>query len=212
MNATVFDRLRALRMENDEVRCMQESIRPRFERMANRHENGTAPRAVSAYQLFQTPRELAYKLAAMLRLSPGKRVLEPSAGLGNLVAAVSSYQPSEIVAVDVSPECTGELYRQNRPGVVIKQRDFLELTPDDIGLFDAVIMNPPFHMRSDILHIKHALEFLKPRGKLAAICLNGYQREELKFMASEWVELERGTFKTSGTNVPTVMLTINKGE
>ena len=57
-------------------------------------------------------------------------------------------------------------------------------------------MNPPFERGSDIRHIEHALTFLKPGGRLVAICANGpRQRERLQPMASEWIDLPAGSFK-----------------
>lgn len=82
MNGETFNRLHSLRMENDAAGFAFDELRPRFERMASRHENGSAPRAVSAYQLFQTPKALAERMALMLPIHSGSRVLEPSAGLG----------------------------------------------------------------------------------------------------------------------------------
>lgn len=211
MTPQIFNRLHALRMENDEARYDQEEMRPRFECMASRHENGTAPRAVSAFQLFQTPPELAARLVGLLSLKAGDTVLEPSAGLGRLLDALKPYQPAHIVAVEMAAQCAGELYRQERPQVTIMQRDFLTVSPSETGLFDAVVMNPPFHMRADIRHIKHALSFLKPGGRLAAICFDTeHRRRELKPMASQWIEVEGPAFKKEGTKVPTAIVVIQK--
>ena len=83
------------------------------------------------------------------------------------------------------------------------------MKPAETGLFDAVIMNPPFHMRSDIKHILHALTFLKPEGKLAAICMEGPQREKaLRPLASKWTSLDPAAFAETGTHVQTAMLLI----
>lgn len=211
MSATGFHRLHALRMENDAAGFAMSEMRPRFDSLAQRHENGTAPRSVSVYQLFQTPPKIAARLVGLLDLKPGARVLEPSAGLGRLLDALAPFDPSEVVAVENAPACAGELFRQDRTGVTIKQRDFLAVTPDELGLFDAVVMNPPFHMRADIRHIQHALQFVKPGGILAALCLFGPSRSQiLKPIASNWIELPPGAFKSEGTNVATVMLTIRK--
>jgi predicted RNA methylase len=209
MNAETFNRLHSLRMENDAAGFAMQEMRPRFDRMAGRHENGTAPRAVSVYQLFQTPVAVAAQLAALLDLKPGARVLEPSAGLGRLLDAVLPFSPGEVVAVEQAPECAAELYRQNRDGVTIKQRDFLSLTPDDLGQFDAVIMNPPFHLRADIRHIQHALRFVRPGGRLAAVCMDERRRREAFAGAAMWVSLPAGSFKESGTGIGAALVLLN---
>lgn len=198
-------------MENVAAGFYLDELRPRFERIKNRHDNGTAPRAVSAFQLFQTPPEIAFRLASLLHLKPGADILEPSAGLGRLLDAAKAFQPGRMVAVEIAPQCAKELFLQERENVQILQRDFLEVSPNETGLFDAVLMNPPFHIRSDIRHILHALNFLKPGGRLAAICMTGPHRtEQLKPLASEWIELPRGSFQDSGTNLSVTLLTIDK--
>jgi 16S rRNA G1207 methylase RsmC len=78
-------------------------------------------------------------------------------------------------------------------------------------VFDRVLMNPPFDHGIDIDHIKHALQFLKPGGRLVAICANGpRQQKELKPLATTWEELPDDTFAASDTHVRTVLLTIDK--
>ena len=203
---TGFHRLQSLRMENDAKGFLMDEMRPRFERLAQRHENGTAPRAVSAYQLFQTPPELAQRLVALL--GEPERALEPSVGLGRLLDALPAPQWT---AVEVSDGLCAELYRQNREKVTLLQRDFLTVTPEETGLFDAVAMNPPFHMRSDIAHIEHALSFLRPGGRLAALCLDTRHRHNaLRSRADYWQQIPAGAFKSEGTSVATVLLSIPK--
>ncbi len=209
MNADTFNRLHSLRMENDAAGYEQADMRPRFERIAGRHENGTAPRAVVAHQLFQTPPAVAAQLAAMLDAAPGARILEPSAGLGRLLDALKPYTPAEVVAVEIAAGCAAELYRQERAGVTILQRDFLMCDTADLGLFDLVVMNPPFTMRSDVRHIQHALTFIKPGGTLAAICMDTeHRRHAFEAHASEWINLPAEAFKSEGTSVPTCLFTI----
>lgn len=198
-------RLQNLRMENDAAGYAMEELRPRFQALAQRHESGNAPRAVSAYQLFQTPATVASQMVALLTLKGGERILEPSAGLGRLLDALPSNR-GEVVAVESAAACTGELFRQNREGVRIMQRDFLTLEPQEIGYFNVVVMNPPFHMRADIRHIEHARNFLMPGGCLVAICMNTHHRTtRLKPDAVEWIELPAETFAKEGTHVSTVI-------
>jgi predicted RNA methylase len=209
MKTATFNRLHELRMANDEARYAQGDLKPRFDRMAGRHENGTAPRAVSAFQLFQTPKEIAARLVSAAGISRSCRILEPSAGMGRILDAIGSAGGWDVTAVEVAANLAGELYRQERSGLKIIQRDFLTVTPSEIGFFDSVAMNPPFHMRSDIRHIMHALKFLKPGGKLAALCLDTFHREKaLKPLAETWEKLPSGTFSKEGTQVATVLFTI----
>lgn len=196
-------------MENDAAGYAMDEMRPRFERLADRHTNGTAPMAVSAFQLFQTPAPLASRMTALLGLKGGERILEPSAGLGRILDALEPFQPSEVVAVESAKDCAAELFRQDRERVTIKQRDFLTCSTEDLGTFDAVAMNPPFHMRADIRHILHAVSFLRTGGTLAALCLDTHHRHTaLRHLASSWEEIPAGTFQGEGTNVATVLLTI----
>jgi SAM-dependent methyltransferase len=198
-------------MKNDAAGYAMEAMRPRFDALRTRHEDGTAPQAVSAHQLFQTPADLAAALVALLDRKSGARVLEPSAGLGRLLDALIPFAPAEVVAVENAPECAGVLFRLDRAGVSIRQADFLTLTPEELGLFDAVVMNPPFHMRADIRHIRHAMRFLKPGGQLAAVCMAGRAREEaLRPLADVWQPVPAGAFGAEGTETATIMLRIRQ--
>lgn len=209
MKPATFHRLHSLRMENDAHRYAMEEQAPRFERLRNRHENGTAPRAVSAFQLFQTPPALATRLAALLPLRQGMRILEPSAGLGRLIDAVYNFEPSELVAVEMAAECARELFTQDRAGIRLVQRDFLTVTPEELGAFDAVIMNPPFHVRADIRHVLHARRFLRPGGTLAALVMDTDRREkELRHLCATWEKIPAGAFRSEGTSVPTILLSM----
>ena len=204
-----FNRLHDLLIDSVLAGASLAALRPRFDRLALRHANGSAPRAVSAFQLFQTPPALATRLVAALHLSPGARVLEPSAGLGRILDALAPFNPRETVAVELAPPCARELFIQDRPHVSILQRDFLSLSPAETGLFDAVVMNPPFHLRADIRHILHARSFLKPGGSLAALCLlSSHRLASLRPLCSSWEVLPASTFAAEGTHVVTALLTL----
>lgn len=181
-------------------------MRSRFARIAGRHEDGTAPRAVVAHQLFQTPAPLAAQLVELLAPRPGDRILEPSAGLGRLLDALQPCEPAEILAIDAASPCVRELSAQGRDRVRVIERDFLTVLPDEIGYFDAIAMNPPFTMRADIRHIEHARSFLKPGGRLAALMMDTEHRERaLRHDAEDWIEIPAGTFQAEGTKVPAIL-------
>ena len=197
-----FHRLHALRLDNDAAGYRMAEAAPRFAALKE------GKRAVVAHQLFQTPVLLAAHLVAAAGVVPGSRVLEPSAGLGRLLDALPA---CSVVAVEIAPACAGELFRQERQGVRLLQRDFLTVEPEETGLFDFVVMNPPFTMRADIRHCAHALRFLKPGGTLAALCLDTDHRERaFRDRAATWEKIPAGAFKAEGTGVATVMFTIIK--
>ncbi len=202
-----LSRLLALRAENGSAGQAMAAMAPRFQRLKQRHEEGTAPRAVSSFQLFQTPAPLAQRMVALAGDRAALCILEPSAGLGRLLDAAAPCNPAEVVAVELAQQCADELRR--REGLRVVQRDFLEVNPAELGQFDAILMNPPFHMRADVRHILHAQKFLLPGGVLVALCLDTHHREKaLRPLASTWEQIPAGAFKESNTNVPTVMLSI----
>lgn len=199
-----FHRLHNLRMENDAAGYSMDEQRGRFSTLKTRHEDGTAPRAVTAFNLFQTPKDIAEYIARLACVETGARVLEPSAGLGRLIDAVKGIA-GEIVAVEIAPQCAQELY--HRGDCILKQGDFLDMDQHRLGYFDAVLMNPPFHMRADIKHIMHARQFLRPGGVLVALCMATHHREDaLRPLCSHWEVLPAQSFKTEGTKIDVVLL------
>lgn len=162
---------------------------------------------VSAPQLFPTPIELAGRLVELADIGPDHRVLEPSAGTGRLINAISG-KGGELVAVEIH-HGMAESIRRNWQGIDVRCADFLTCH-GDLGTFDRIIMNPPFERGSDIEHIEHARRFLRPGGRLVAICANGpRQRERLQPIAAEWIDLEPGSFKESGANVNAAIVVID---
>ena len=190
-------RLDAMQQAVSETAVDMQAERGRFERIA-----GSEPtKAISSHNLFQTPPALARHMAGMLGTVAG-RVLEPSAGLGRLAKEIDA---DEVVLVEQSPDCCAELYGL---GHKLFQRDFLQCTASDLGgLFDAVLMNPPFKMGSDIKHILHAHRMLKPGGVLIGLCYNGAkQNKVLRPQVESWKVLPEGTFKDEGTRASVALV------
>ena len=164
-----------------------------------------------APQLFPTPPELAARMVEMAEIEPGARVLEPSAGTGNLLSAIEENAPSaHIVGVEINHGLAERLRQTDAVNIEIRCADFLACN-GELGTFDRIVMNPPFQDASDIKHIEHALHMLNPGGRLVAICANGpRQREQLQPIADEWIDLPAGTFKEAGTGVNTALLVIQR--
>jgi protein-L-isoaspartate O-methyltransferase len=197
--------------DDEPVRQWQPKERTEFDDMRETLKAGI--QVVSAPQLFPTPYGLAKQMVELADIWCVQRVLEPSAGTGALLEAFAG-KGREIVAVEINQTLADGL-RQKWPGFNVRCADFLQLN-GELGQFDKILMNPPFANGQDIQHILHAIDHLKPGGRLVAICANGSrQNEKLRPMAEEcgeWIDLPEGSFKESGTNVNTAMIVYNKPE
>lgn len=169
---------------------------------------------VAAPSLFPTPAPLARQLVQLAEIDAAHRVLEPSAGTGQLLGAIRDAAPAEVVGVELSCSAAEILRAQAAAGgygpCSVRCSDFLTCTPDQLGTFDRIVMNPPFNNGDDIRHIMHARTFLRPTGRLAAICANGpRQRERLQPLAAAWIDLPSGSFAEAGTNVETAIVILD---
>ena len=138
----------------------------------------------------------------LAEIEPEHRILEPSAGTGNLLRAMP-YGPSR-VAIEIDHDNAEKLAGL----AVVHEMDFLQ-SNGVLGQFDRIVMNPPFKNGVDIKHINHAETYLKPGGKLVALCANGpRQRAEFKDRADHWEELPAKSFKAEGTNVNVALMVL----
>lgn len=206
-----FERLLAVRDRLADVAVEMDAERGRFRALAARHDDGTAPRAVSGFNLFQTPRPIAAAMADLVRpwaTRPGARILEPSAGLGRLVEPFAGSSAAWVL-VEEAEECAAALRAMLRRDV--RRGDFLATTTADLGgAFDCVVMNPPFKQGRDIQHIRHAAAMLRPGGRLVSLCYDGpRQAAELRPMTSEWRTLPAGSFRAEGTDAGVCLLVID---
>lgn len=176
----------------------------KFEAMRDQLKAGV--KVVATPQLFPTPPELADLMVELAALAPGMTVLEPSAGTGNIIAAIRKHIDIHVTAVEINPTLAKYLKADT-----VRCADFLEV--EDLGKFDRVVMNPPFANATDIDHILRALGMLKPGGRLVAICANGpRQNAQLQSIViacrGTWEVLPADTFKSQGTGVSTVLITM----
>lgn len=205
---------------------------------------GEAPPA-NPLSYFATPRPVSADLlnTAELRNAICKvrpvQVLEPSAGTGSLALAVAEFwtdwargQPGEatlyLALVEVDPHrcriLRAGLARQIEallPGRIVVEvidKDFLGLCDLQAhgGLFDAVVMNPPFSQPGDRCawwsHLRHAFRFLHPhRGVVGCVAPTAwrYQKGPKMLEAIEAIsqgvawDFPRGAFAESGTGIVT---------
>lgn len=159
-----------------------------------------------AMQAFYTPDPVADVVANLANVR-GQHVFEPSAGRGALVTACLRAGAERVSCVELDPESTPYLYELS--GVVwIAETDFLTLPV--ARQFDRIVMNPPFARGSDIEHVAQAMKWLAPGGTLVSIMSAAIQRPKLVALLGDlehdFIPVEAGAFKESGTNIATVIL------
>lgn len=129
-------------------------------------------------EAFVSPPAVVAKLLDLADIQPGMRVLEPSAGTGNIAAAV--VELGAVVHCVELDHGLGRVLSERVPGAnSIHIRDFFDMEPGE-ELFDRVVMNPPFSGGKDIAHVAHALRFLKPSGRLVAVMGAGVIFQQFK--------------------------------
>ncbi len=175
-------------------------------------EGRPAPRESTALakdlQFYPTPYSVIDRITADLRLD-GKRVLEPSCGDGRIMDCLKA-NGAEVYGVEVDQ---ARAAATRAKGHRVLADNFLRVEPS-MGWedFDLVVMNPPFYGKHYAKHVRHAMRFLKPNGKLVAIlpATARYDHGLLDDLAPRWCDLPVGAFSESGTNVCTTVATITK--
>ncbi|KVH04139.1 restriction endonuclease subunit M [Burkholderia anthina] len=162
---------------------------------------------------FPTPSSVVDRLIELADVRDGHRVLEPSAGRGNIACA---FRDTIVDCYELLPENVDALEALGYDHWSITQADFLSVEPSPI--YDRVVMNPPFEKRADIHHVRHALQFLVPDGRLVSVMSAGVLfrtdrlTSEFRALVDERggsiEELPEGAFKASGTMVNTVVAVI----
>jgi hypothetical protein len=133
---------------------------------------------------FPTPPEIINRMLQIARIDSSHRVLEPSAGAGDLCLAVR-----KLGAVVECFEINSDLHQSlTLLGFQPLDRDFLFATPRPI--YDRVLMNPPFSGDAYIDHVRAAYEWLAPGGELVAVLPSGYQssRSLQRRNFSDWLD------------------------
>lgn len=112
---------------------------------------------------YPTPPEVMEKMTNGLTIE-GRKILEPSAGKGNLIKHLKALGAAEVLACEINEELRfiSSQYAQ------IIENDFMNVTSDQISHIDAIVMNPPFS--ADEKHILHAYEIAPAGCDIVALC------------------------------------------
>ena len=169
------------------------------------------------FGFFPTPAPVVERLIELADISAGMTVLEPSAGTGNIIAGL--HVAGAVVDAIELLEKNIEALKAQGLATLIGIGDFLETPAQPI--YDRVVMNPPFDRQADIKHVLHALRFLKPDGLLVSVMASSVTfrdnklttdfRALIRERGGEIEGLPKGSFKSSGTGVNTVIVTIPAG-
>ena len=125
---------------------------------------------------FPTPPAIVDQLVTLAQISDGMRVLEPSAGTGNIADKIREEHAVELDVAEISPTLREMLARKGYEPVAT---DVLAYNPGPI--YERIVMNPAFEKGHDIDEVMHAYELLKPGGRLVAIMGQGpFFREDRK--------------------------------
>lgn len=149
---------------------------------------------------FPTPKAVVDRMIEIAEIEPGMKVLEPSAGKGNIADAIKEAGITpDVIEINSTLRDVLEAKKYN-----LVADDFLEFNE---GGYDRIIMNPPFEKGQDIDHVRHAYDLLKPGGKLVAIMSEGpfFRNDKKAKEFREWLEsvggrsekLPEGSFKSS---------------
>lgn len=117
----------------------------------------------AVWDFFPTPQPVIEQMLSLAQIKPGMKALEPSAGLGHICR--------EVRKLGVEPDCfeVSPLLRQGLllQGFNIIGDDFLSSTPTPI--YDHILANPPFSRNGVARHTLHALDWLRPGGRLVTV-------------------------------------------
>lgn len=197
---------RLARMGITDASTLREAARELLPMMVARTEESAVKKAERAIigqkvgiDFFPTPANVAQRMARLAGISKGTRVLEPSAGNGNLADAAKA-AGGEVDVIEISSQLRDILTAK---GYTVVDHDFDGFTPEQP--YQAILMNPPFSARKDASHIMRAFGMLASGGRLVAIAGEGvfFGQDQKAVAFRAWLEthnatvekLDGGTFK-----------------
>lgn len=164
------------------------------------------------FQAFYTPKEVAEYLVELADIKEDEIVCEPSAWLWN----IAEYLPKEnkTILVELDENKYKELEKKFKWFVWIKN-DFLQESFWWLKI-DKFVWNPPFNKSQDVKHILHMYELLNKWWRVVSVASSSIQTrqgklyDELKALNPEFIDLDKWSFKESGTMVNSCIVILNK--
>lgn len=137
---------------------------------------------------FPTPESVISEMLEYAGIADGHRVLEPSAGKGDIYQAIEREHPGAVLTAIEMNRSLAEVL--SAKGIEADFGDFLEHT----GEYDRIVMNPPFEKGADIDHVRYAYDLLGPAGRLVSVVSEGpFYRSDSKAKAfRDWLDVVGG--------------------
>ena len=151
-----------------------------------------------------------------VQIIPGSRVLEPSAGSGNLVQGIlNKYPYLSLYCVELNKELR-DILKSKKFNVI--GEDFFKLTPDP--RYDFVIATPTYKDNVDVEHIMHMYNFIREGGTIISLTYpawtthNSDRQRKFRY----WLEdknysmkmLKDNSFVENFDTQPSMIITITK--
>lgn len=124
------------------------------------------------HDAYMTPKPLVGAIVSYLTDEIGQptRVIEPSCGDGEFIAAMRTAWPhAAVYGVDVREECRAPV---EALGAKFACRDFLAVPPEAIAECDLIVGNPPFSLFTNF--VGYALDALRAGGRVAFLMRLGH--------------------------------------
>ncbi|HFR0130954.1 TPA: DNA modification methylase, partial [Klebsiella pneumoniae] len=155
---------------------------------------------VKSHQFYPTPASIAQYVAQILKCTPTDRVLEPSAGRGDLLAFLNA-TPENVTCVEISPLFCDIL---SAKGYDVHNKDFIDWSKQLPYDYDKIAINPPYSEGRAKEHTLTALNHLSEDGMMAAVLPAGYKPEEWignQFVCAKSGREFSGEFEDTGITV-----------
>lgn len=115
------------------------------------------------WDFYPTPQSVINKMFEFVPFCPEMKVLEPQAGLGHIAIALRN-KGMKCDCFELSPLLQLALTKM---GFRVLGADFLAAT--GMAVYDLVVANPPFSNLGVMKHTLHAMDFLRPGGRLITL-------------------------------------------
>lgn len=166
------------------------------------------------HQFYPTPEIISEYVMRTADVKENDKVLEPSAGRGNLLKFLpSNVNKHNITCIEIS-EIFSKILLTKYPNTL--NTDFLKWAEKALQTnkrYDKIIMNPPFSDGRCVAHIQSAAKLLNTNGRLVAVLPSTYENKLSLFKVEPALNVSTGEkFKNEfdDTSIEVMVLIIDR--